>query len=301
MLSVLARGEHADKAALLFAVPDVQERKLLDRDGINQLAGTTGALARDACIFICVVISLLSDLPTPARSCLFCVRMPDLLCCLFANKALASTSPHPLSGAERDAFLRNNAEQSPLLRSQFRKKLEPLAAGRGTLDWDSWLQLARTDSEILSLMEWDLLDRSKSAVNGQHHRKKTMQYDSTALLSSVDYEGKKHHPRNGHGKARHSSSNGISSSVVSPAAVASPSTHAESKSRRSSSSSPERADEHRRVSLLSKPMKKKFQISRAMMADDGGLRRNPFETQFPAGHAAMSSHSQMHWCQCTIS
>lgn len=198
------------------------------------------------------------------------------------NKALAATSPDPLRGAERDVFLRHNPAQSPLLRVQFRRKLEAVASDRGTLDWDSWLEVAQSDSEIVSLMGWDVLDQLHSPRWKQHASAST-----TTLLSPM--EGG-HQARNGYVKSSHQQtaddeSNGHSSRTR---AVLSPSTLSGGDTRRS-------------VSLLSTTMAKKFTVSRALLAGDGALRRNPFEAQFPASDVSASSQTQLHWCQCTVS
>ncbi|TYZ65285.1 hypothetical protein PybrP1_013192 [[Pythium] brassicae (nom. inval.)] len=208
-----------------------------------------------------------------------------------SSQAVADTSPHPLCGAERDAFLRNNPAQSPLLRVQFRRKLEALAAERGTLDWDRWFEAARTDREILSLMDWDVFDRRNSAADTlsshphpphPHHRKQQHSGASTTTLLS---------PIEGGHYTKATRPPTLSNGSLSPETASTPSTL----------SAVERAETWRSVSLLSKPMAQKFKVSRALIAGDGALRRSPFEAQFPAGHAATSSQTQMHWCQCAIS
>lgn len=231
----------------------------------------------------------------------------DLLCCLFANRTLADTSPHPLRGAERDALLRNNTQQSPLLRSHFRKKLEPLVDENESLRWDDWLGHVQTDKEILMLMEWSECDRHSDSPHQQHsHRKKSVHSQPSqspsgvTLLSPIDRDLL--HARSAKSR-RHSTEsfeNPAASTTTATGWTTVRSRGSKKKSNSSGSSESFKDGDQRCVSLLSKQMRKKFKISRAMIAGDA-LRRNPFEAQFPGGNASMNSHTQMYWCQCSIS
>lgn len=233
----------------------------------------------------------------------------DLLCCLFANRTLADTSPHPLRGAERDALLRNNTQQSPLLRSHFQKKLELLVTENQTLLWDNWLAHIQTDKEVLTLMEWSECDHHSESPHQQHSlRKKSVHSQPShspsgvTLLSPIDRDLL--HARNA--KSRRHSTESFENPATGGTATTSTAWTTirtrQLKKKLGSSGSSESLKEvdQRRVSLLSKQMRKKFKISRAMIAGDA-LRRNPFEAQFPGANASMNSHSQMYWCQCSIS
>lgn len=276
LLSVLARGDHDAKVALLFAIPDVQERGCLDRSGVDQLAG---ASLSHSLFVVNAPLSIAhhGDKRLTWRS----YVVLDLLCCLFANKALANTSLQPLEGAERDALLRKNTEQSPLLRSQFRKKLAPLVDVQQTLQWSDWRDLARVDKDIQSLMDWDVLERQIS--KSRHEQQRDPHRSSPRSLASPSHReqsgrGENRHPNNG------SDVDATTEPTTLPGAKKKKNGHVSSQLRR-------------RVHLLSAQMESKFAASRALIAGDG-LRRNPFETQFPGGS---SSHAQMYWCQCTLS
>lgn len=178
-----------------------------------------------------------------------------------------------------------------------------------TLCWDDWLALVQTDKEILMLMEWSEGDRhSESPHHQQHsHRKKSIHSQPSyspsgvTLLSPIDRDLL--HTKNAKSR-RHSTE-----SFGNPAATTTGWTtvrarHSKKKSGSFASSESLKEVDQRRVSLLSKQMQKKFKISRAMIAGDA-LRRNPFEVQFPGGGngnaSSINSHSQMYWCQCSIS
>ncbi|KAL4093637.1 hypothetical protein PRIC1_011069 [Phytophthora ramorum] len=270
-LSAGSRGAPEEKARLLFQIPNLQDRKYLDKHGINKLA--------------------------------------DLLCCLLTNRMMADADVNRIHEPRRRGHgdSSSGALKSPLLRRHFRSKLLSLVTSDDRLQYTQWLEFALLDTEIAQLMVWETI-RLRSGGLLRIKTRSMSFWNMTPIQPALNRASSDSILQRQPHQRTVMSSKGSGKDEESPEQISSVQSVWSGDAncfgidsapflKKPGSVPVEGLAGRRQVSLLSKKMNKKFKACWPP-AETEALCRNPFEG--PSG-AASTGAPYVFWCQCTIS